>query len=102
MPRLSCEVNPETYKKFENKVKSMGLNNASYLRSLVTASLKRSEDTLTLKDVQKSILALLPAIAEAFGIAYKQPKDVKHKLSKTLLKVWEESFQDSQTDRRSK
>src|SRR3989338_10459899 len=94
MPRVTCVLDKESYEKIEKKATSFGLKTSAYLRLLVTANLKRDEETLTLKDIQKSVKALLPPIVELISRST-QMKDAKVQQRTTdfLLEMWEKEMQ---------
>ena len=94
MKRLSTVIEDEIAEKFEKKAKSLGLTPSAYLRNIVAADLKKQENMLSLRDIQKSITALLPAFVEAIGRTQKASPEQKEALKTICLKAWEESFRN--------
>jgi len=88
MKKLTCIVDEEIYKKLSEKAYGMGMNNTSFLRMLIKDNLKRKKCDLQLTDIQRSIAALIPTLAEAFGIVYKVRPDQTTKFSNRLLEIW--------------
>ncbi len=97
MKRLSTVIEKEIAEKFEQKAKGMGLTPAGYLRNIINADLKRQEDILTFKDLQKSITALIPAIVEGICKINRIKPDQVKTLTKICYNAWEESFRNEKS-----
>ena len=93
---LSCTVKKEIKDKFDKKAQSFGISSATYLRNIVQADLKRSEDMLSLKDLQKCIVAIIPAFVEAIGRSQKATQQQREALKKLCLKTWKEYLQNEE------
>ena len=87
MPKLTCTVNDQTYNDFMKKASSFGFKNHEYLKHLIVDNLQKPKDMLSLKQIQKSIILLIPTFVEALGRIQRADPQERKKLTKNLLTV---------------
>jgi len=92
MKQLYCRIEDEFFKAFHEKARSMALSDAALLRIIITDYLKRDKNMVYFTRVQKSIFALVPTIAEAFGLVHRIRPDQTKKLEARLFKVFEDEL----------
>ncbi len=89
---ISCTVDIELAEKFKQKAKSLGVTPAALLRNILTSDLRKTESMLSMRDLQNSILALIPALVDFIGRTQKASKEQIENLTVIALKKWETSF----------
>lgn len=88
MPRLGCVVDKEMFDKFEKKAASSGFKTSTYLRTVISADLKKPEETVTLKDVQKSIMGIIPVVFKMYCKVNEIPQEFCNKWVEEGMKEW--------------
>jgi len=74
--------------KLRAKAKSLGVPLSVYLRTLISDSYRR-DPAAPFTDLSKQIRALIPTLAEAFGVTQGKPQDQIDRLSAVLLARFE-------------
>lgn len=84
MPKLRISLSDEECTKIQKSADAHGLTIAAYVRTVIKESLNKKADTHH-ADILRAIKALVPTLAEAFGITQKVSREPIDKLSQMLL-----------------
>lgn len=96
MEKIYFSLDKETRGKLEDKAQSLGMPVAVYLRNLVQSDLKRSENMLSLKDLQKGIMAIVVAVVHVLARTQKATPQQREAMEKIALSRWKEYFQNEE------
>lgn len=92
MKRINIPVDDQLFKDISQKAKSFGLKPGTFARNLVKDNFNKKQDDTTLMDIHRAVTALIPVLAEAFGLTGKATSEQIQALKNKLSKSWEEAY----------
>ena len=93
MPQILIrKIDPEIHELFVQMAKSLGVSTESYARQVIKDSLKNPRKEQA-DDALKAARAMVKTMAEAFGRSLKASPEDTEKLSKILVKKFDQEVQ---------